>query len=51
MILITGSTGLLGGHLLALLLKHNEKIIATKRKNSNTNITKNILAYYFENVG
>ncbi len=50
MILVTGATGLLGGHLLAQLLKQHNNIIATKRKSSNINITKNILSYYFDNV-
>lgn len=50
MILVTGATGLLGGHLIAQVLKQHNNIIATKRKNSNINITKNILSYYFDNV-
>ncbi|GAB4451183.1 MAG: NAD-dependent epimerase/dehydratase family protein [Bacteroidia bacterium] len=45
--LVTGATGLLGAHLIAYLLKQNKKIIATKRKGSNINITKKILSYYF----
>lgn len=48
MILVTGSTGLLGGHLIAKLLQQGVSIIATKRSTSNLNIIKKILSYYFD---
>ncbi len=50
MILVTGATGLLGGHLIAQLLRQYDTIIATKRKHSSIDITKNILSYYFTNA-
>ncbi|GAB4209184.1 MAG: NAD-dependent epimerase/dehydratase family protein [Bacteroidia bacterium] len=47
-VLVTGPTGLLGSHLIAKLLQQNKTVIAAKRKNSNTEITKKILSYYFK---
>lgn len=46
-VLVTGSTGLLGSHLIAKLLHQNKTVIATKRKNTNTEVTQKILSYYF----
>lgn len=49
--LITGATGLLGGHLIARLLQQypSIQIIAAKRPASNIAITQKILSYYFHN--
>ena len=46
MILVTGATGLLGGHLLWHLLHHGERIIALKRTNSDLNNLKSIFCFY-----
>ncbi len=50
MILLTGATGLVGSHLIAKLLQQNKKVVVTKRKKSNTGITKTILSYYLKDV-
>ena len=41
-ILVTGGTGLVGCHLLYSLVKENKKVRALHRKNSKTNIVRNI---------
>lgn len=46
MILLTGATGLVGGHLLWYLLQENEKIVAIKRKTSDTKILERIFGFY-----
>lgn len=48
MILVTGATGLVGGHLLWHLLQTNEKVVAIKRKTSNLNPLKLIFGFYTE---
>lgn len=48
MILITGATGLVGGHLLWHLLQTNDKVVAIKRKTSNLNPLKLIFGFYTE---
>lgn len=47
MILITGSTGLVGSHLLAQLVAKHPKIRATKRASSDLSIFRIILALYY----
>ncbi len=46
MILVTGATGLVGGHLLWHLLQSNDTVIATKRVNSNLAPLKKIFSFY-----
>jgi len=46
MILVTGSTGFLGAHLIFHLLNKGEKVRAMKRTNSNFNIINNVFSYY-----
>lgn len=46
MILVTGATGLVGGHLLWHLLQKHEQIVALKRKTSNLNPLKTIFSFY-----
>ncbi len=46
MILVTGATGLVGGHLLWQLLSKNKKVIAICRKNSKTGVLRNIFSFY-----
>jgi len=46
MILITGATGLVGGHLLWHLLQENEQIVAIRRKTSDIQPLKNIFRFY-----
>ncbi|MFZ4725762.1 MAG: NAD-dependent epimerase/dehydratase family protein [Paludibacter sp.] len=46
MILVTGGTGLVGGHLLWHLLQENDRICAIKRTSSNLNPLKTIFAFY-----
>jgi dihydroflavonol-4-reductase len=46
MILVTGATGLVGGHLLWHLLQTNETVIATKRAHSNTENLRRIFEFY-----
>ena len=42
MILVTGATGLVGGHLMWHLLLKNETVIAIRRKNSKLDALKKI---------
>lgn len=46
MILVTGATGLVGGHLLWHLLQKEEKIVALKRKTSNLKPLRTIFSFY-----
>jgi nucleoside-diphosphate-sugar epimerase len=46
MILVTGATGLVGGHLLWHLLQENEQIVAIRRKTSDIQPLKNIFRFY-----
>jgi len=46
MILVTGGTGLVGGHLLWHLLQENDRICAIKRASSNLNPLKTIFSFY-----
>ncbi len=46
MILVTGATGLVGGHLIWHLLQENSQIIAMKRANSDVEGLKKIFQYY-----
>ncbi len=46
MILITGATGLVGSHLLYLLISKGESVRAIYRKNSNLDAVKNVFSYY-----
>lgn len=50
MILITGATGLVGGHLLWHLLQTNEKVIAVKRQSSNLEPLKTIFRFYSNDI-
>lgn len=49
MILVTGGTGLLGGHLLYHLTRTGKEVKAIKRENSSIDLTKKIFSYYTEN--
>lgn len=46
MILVTGATGLVGGHLLWYLLQTNQEIIAIRRRSSNLDALKDIFRFY-----
>jgi nucleoside-diphosphate-sugar epimerase len=46
MILLTGSTGLLGGHTLYALLQKHERVAALKREGSSTETLREIFSYY-----
>ena len=48
MILVTGGTGLVGCHLLHLLIKKNKKVLAIHRKNSNLEKVKKVFSSYSE---
>lgn len=52
MILVTGGTGLLGAHLLQILISRdgNSKVIVTRRKGSNVEEVRRIFGYYSEEV-
>ena len=50
MILVTGGTGLVGTHLLALLTQKHQKIRAICRKSSNLEAVKQVFSYYFTDV-
>ena len=49
MILVTGGTGLVGCHLLYLLIKNDKKVSAIHRKNSNLEKVKKVFSTYSEN--
>ena len=49
MILVTGGTGLVGCHLLYLLIKNDKKVIAIHRKNSNLEKVKKVFSSYSKN--
>ena len=49
MILVTGGTGLVGCHLLYLLIKNNEIVVAIHRKNSNLDKVKKVFSSYSKN--
>lgn len=49
MILVTGATGLVGGHLLWHLLQKHDRVIALKRKTSNLIPLQTIFSFYTEN--
>jgi len=49
MILVTGATGLVGGHLLWHLLQQHEKIVAIKRASSNMNTIHTVFKFYTKN--
>ncbi len=51
MILVTGATGLVGGHLLWQLLQKNENIIALRRSSSNLKPLEAIFRYYSDEPG
>lgn len=46
MIVVTGATGLVGGHLLWHLLQENEKVVALKRISSNMQLLERIFGFY-----
>jgi len=46
MILVTGATGLVGGHLLWHLLQHNDKIVAIRRNSSKLEPLRTIFKFY-----
>jgi len=46
MFLITGSTGLLGGHVLYALLQKHERVAALKRPSAKTDTLREIFSYY-----
>ena len=48
MILVTGGTGLVGCHLLHLLIKNNKKVLAIHRKNSNLEKVNKVFSSYSE---
>ena len=48
MILVTGGTGLVGCHLLHLLIKNNKKVLAIHRKNSDLEKVKKVFSSYSE---
>ena len=50
MVLVTGGSGLVGGHLLVHLIRKNEQVRALKRENSNFNELKIICSFYRMNV-
>ncbi|HOG04812.1 MAG TPA: NAD-dependent epimerase/dehydratase family protein [Paludibacter sp.] len=49
MILVTGATGLVGGHLLWHLLQQHEEIVAIKRSSSNMNTIHTVFKFYTKN--
>ena len=49
MILVTGGTGLVGCHLLYLLIKNNQRVVAIHRKNSNLDKVKKVFSSYSKN--
>ena len=50
MILVTGATGMLGGHLIRELLRENSEVAAIKRKSSETQSLKSIFGFYGDDV-
>ncbi|WP_027420020.1 NAD-dependent epimerase/dehydratase family protein [Crocinitomix catalasitica] len=48
MIFLTGSTGLLGSHILVELLKRDKKVKALKRPTSNLSNVKSVFAHFFK---
>jgi len=46
MILLTGATGLLGGHTLYALLQKYDRVAALKRKHSSTEVLREIFSFY-----
>lgn len=50
MILVTGATGLIGGHLMWQLLQTNDKIVAIRRKTSSIDALKTIFSFYGSDV-
>jgi Nucleoside-diphosphate-sugar epimerases len=50
MIFVTGSTGLLGAHLVAALLEKNNRIKALKRKHSDLSLLKRVLSRQYDDV-
>lgn len=50
MILVTGSTGLVGSHLLYHLVSNNEKVRAIYRKESKLELVKNVFSTYTTNI-
>jgi len=46
MILVTGSTGLVGSHLIYQLISKGEEVRALKRKNSSTTLVKKVFSWY-----
>lgn len=49
MILVTGGTGLVGGHLLWHLLQENNRVVAIRRSSSNLNPLRAIFSFYTAN--
>ena len=49
MILVTGGTGLVGCHLLNLLVNKNKKVVALHRINSNLEKVKKVFSTYSKN--
>ena len=49
MTLVTGATGLVGGHLLWHLLQQNNSVVALKRTTSNLNPLRTIFSFYTDN--
>ncbi|QCW98594.1 NAD-dependent epimerase/dehydratase family protein [Aggregatimonas sangjinii] len=49
MILVTGGTGLVGSHLLLILLQKGYKVRAVHRKSSNLQAVQKVFSYYVEN--
>lgn len=50
-VLVTGGTGMTGAHLLVRLISEGYNVKSLIRKNSNTNLTKNIFKYLLNDVG
>lgn len=46
MILVTGATGMVGGHLLWYLLQKNDRVVAIRRSTSNLQFLKDIFSFY-----